>query len=78
MIAWLLSPIGRYVAGAALILAAGLWAIHHFENRGAEKERARIEEVNRNAENKADAARAASERNSDAGGLPDDDGWRRD
>lgn len=74
---WLVGPIGRYVSLALLVVGAMLWAINHFENVGAAKERARIDEVNRNAENKADAARAASERAFDADGLSND-GWRRD
>lgn len=74
---WLVGPIGRYVSLALLVVGAMLWAINHFENVGAAKERARIDEVNRNAENKADAARAASERAFDVDGLSND-GWRRD
>ena len=75
---WFIGPIGRYVLIAAAVLGAVLWAINHFENVGAAKERSRIEEVNRNAETKAAAGRAASERRSDSGGLSDSDGWRRD
>jgi len=78
ILGWLVGPIGRYVLAAGAVLGAGLWAINHFENVGAAKERARIEEVNRNAETKAAAGRAASERGSDSGGLSDSDGWRRD
>lgn len=74
---WFIGPIGRYVSLAPIIVGAALWAINHFENVGAAKERARIDEVNRNAENKADAARAASERAFDVDGLSND-GWRRD
>lgn len=74
---WFIGPIGRYVSLALIIVGAMLWAINHFENVGAAKERARIDEVNRNAENKADAARAASERAFDVDGLSND-GWRRD
>lgn len=78
IIAFFLSPIGRYLLIALAIVGAAFWAIKHFESVGAEKERARIEKVNRNAEDKASAARAASERSSDDGGVQLDDGWRRD
>lgn len=77
MWAWLLGPIGRYVLIAVVIGAGAIWIIKHFESVGAAKEKARIEEMNRNAESKASAARAASERDSDSGRLSDD-GWRRD
>lgn len=78
MWAWLLGPIGRYVLIAAAIGVGAIWIVKHFESVGAAKEKARIEEMNRNAENKAAAARAASERGSDTGRMSDDDGWRRD
>lgn len=78
MLAFILSPVGRYLLIALAIVGAAFWAIKHFESVGAEKERARIEKVNRDAEDKASAARAASERGSDSGGLLDNDGWRRD
>jgi len=77
MIAWLVSPVGRAVAGGVAALLA-VWLVWtSIEERGAERERARIERSNRDAERKADDARARSERESDAGRLREDDGFRR-
>ncbi|MCS0501634.1 hypothetical protein [Ancylobacter mangrovi] len=77
---WALLP--APVKGAVVLILTGGLAYQAGRNRGAagaleraqQKEQARADDIR----DKGDAARAASERRSDGGGLRDDDGWRRD
>ena len=78
MITWLLSPIGRYVAGATviLLLLGGIYTKGYSDGRSAYK--AKIEREIRNAVQKGDEARERALREFDASpdSLPDD-GFRR-
>lgn len=77
MIAFLLTPVGRYIFGAiaALALAGATYA--YIRHQGVIAARQQIERENTDARNKADEGRARSERDSDAGKLREDDGFQR-
>jgi uncharacterized protein HemX len=57
---FLKTQLGRAVAGALIIVAAGLWLAAYYqgvgERRGVQKEQDRIEQQNKKAEDAADAA----------------------
>ena len=77
MLAFILSPIGRYILAGMTILAA-LWLIYStIYDKGAEQTRTQIEKENTDARNKADQGRARSERDADTGKLRVDDGFKR-
>ena len=77
MIAFLLSPIGKYLIAGAAALGA-LWLVYStIYDKGAQQARGQIERENTDARNKADEARSRAERDADAGTLRDDDGFKR-
>jgi len=76
IIAFILSPIGRYVAGAAIILTmfGGTYVKGRFDGKYAYK--AKIEREIADAVKKGDDGRASALKQLDSSGVPD--GWFRD
>ena len=70
--------LGNRAGKVALIVGAALLALRQYRENTLLNERVKQDEKDRKAVRQADDVRRESRKHSDAGGLRDDDGFRRD